>query len=196
MRRLFIALFLLIIAAPIHAQDLPTLTDALTGFCTVEAHGLDIAEPCINYAECIGDACWEDMIAGYLNSCMNMTCTEFVVMFSNATEACVDLFYFSDEPDIIDGDLCTLILDGYLAHIDGNYEAAAISLEQAYAIYPHWAVAANAAIAYKAMNNVESALEAFDRSVNLQFQNPFAYYPRALFYLALEERDLARRDYD
>lgn len=195
LRSFIVFMLLLSIVPPTYSQEPSDQEKTISAFCEVEFDGLDIASLCTEYVTCDHGDCWENLTADLLWSCTDRECVHFVLMYANGVESCWQLYWISDEINLLEGTLCHWLVNGLKAHAAGDYIRATSQFEQIYDTHPHWGPASMAGASYMAGGDMKSAEDAFNRAVELQFLNPLSFYGRALLYLTLGNDEFARRDY-
>ena len=196
MSRIIVLLLLLLLSV------LPTFasTDAIEiarENCNQVESPLDVPASCEYHVNCLFNSatinCTEYTLVYLITTCNNLnatTCVDIATLTMIAIDDAVLNYQAVDSTTQLNNSLSAFLDLDYQTAID-FYENVTLSLDY----FPHYTLELGLGILYLRFNNPEVARIQFDKSLNLEFYNPLAFYFRGNTYLQLGNSVRALRDH-
>lgn len=195
LRMSFIFLLLLVSVSPIFAS-----TDAIETArenCNQVESPLDVSASCEYHINCIFNSatinCTEYTLVYLITTCSNLnasTCVDVATLTMIAIDDAVLNYQTIDSTTQLNKSLKAYLALDYQTAID-FYENVTLALDY----FPYYNLELGLGVLYLRFNNPDVARVKFDKSLNLEFYNPLAFYFRGNTYLQLDNSVRALRDH-
>ncbi len=158
---------------------------------------LDVAFGCEVHINCMFNSaivnCTEYTLIRLITTCTNFdahTCVDVALLTTIAIDDAILDYQMMDSTTQLNNSLNAYLNQEYQTAID-LYENVTLSLDY----FPHHMLELGLGVLYLRFNNSDVARIQFDKSLNLEFYNPVAFYYRGNTYLQLNNSVRALRDH-
>lgn len=193
--RIFTIFFVILVTSSVTASG-DAIETAIENCGQVESP-LDVASACDDHVNCLFNTanvnCSETTLVQLTQSCDKLDivlCVDVATLTVIAIDDAILSFQAVDSTTQLNNSLSAFIAGDYQTAID-LYENVTLALDY----FPHTILELGLGILYLRFDNPDVALIQFDKSLNLEFYNPIAFYYRGNTYEQIENSVRALRDH-